>query len=122
MFPFFGMPPPPPPNYIVHHCPPSGVFCPPLPPPPPPRQPYPASYRDALMVSALFYAVYVLYGSFMELLSATHQVNKYCRRKTKITKNSAEDPDPDVYGPPGSGSISQRCGSGSGSGSFPFLK
>jgi hypothetical protein len=37
------------------------------------------------------------------------------------------DPNPDpqelyVFGPPGSGSISQRYGSGSSSGSFPFLK
>jgi hypothetical protein len=33
------------------------------------------------------------------------------------------DPDQDhhVFGPPGSGSISQRYGSGSGSGSFPYL-
>jgi hypothetical protein len=33
------------------------------------------------------------------------------------------DTDPHVFGPPGSGSISQRYGSGSGarSGSFPFL-
>jgi hypothetical protein len=36
------------------------------------------------------------------------------------------DPEPDpqdshVFGPPGSGSISQRYWSGSGSGSFPFL-
>jgi hypothetical protein len=31
------------------------------------------------------------------------------------------DPDPDVFGSPVSGSISQRYGSGSGSGSFPFL-
>jgi hypothetical protein len=29
--------------------------------------------------------------------------------------------DPHVFGPPRSGSFSQRCGSGSGSGSFPFL-
>jgi hypothetical protein len=29
--------------------------------------------------------------------------------------------DPHVFGPPGSGSISQRYGSGSDSGSFPFL-
>jgi hypothetical protein len=45
-------------------------------------------------------------------------------------KNSVGDqePDPDphdphVFGPPGSGSISQRCGSGSGSGpgSLPVL-
>ncbi len=43
--------------------------------------------------------------------------------------NSVGDPDPDpqdlyVFGPPGfgSGSISQRYGSGSGSRSFPFLK
>jgi hypothetical protein len=31
------------------------------------------------------------------------------------------EPDPHVFGPPGSGSISQRCGSGFGSGSFPFI-
>jgi hypothetical protein len=34
------------------------------------------------------------------------------------------DPDPQnphVFGPPGSGSISQRYGSGYGSGSYPFL-
>jgi hypothetical protein len=38
---------------------------------------------------------------------------------------SVGDPDPQdphVFGPPGSGSISQRYGSGSGSRSFPFLK
>jgi hypothetical protein len=29
--------------------------------------------------------------------------------------------DPHVFGPPGSGSISQRYGSGSGSGPLPFL-
>jgi hypothetical protein len=36
---------------------------------------------------------------------------------------SVGDPDPHVFGPPGSGSISQRFGSGyrSGSVSFPFL-
>jgi hypothetical protein len=34
-----------------------------------------------------------------------------------IAKSSVWDPDPDVFGPPGSGSISQRFGSGS----FPFL-
>jgi hypothetical protein len=34
--------------------------------------------------------------------------------------DSEPDPDPHVLGPPGSGSISQRCGSGSGS--FAFLK
>jgi hypothetical protein len=46
--------------------------------------------------------------------------------KTKlfIVKDSVGDPDPDpqdlhVFGPPGSGSVSQRYGSGSGSGSFP---
>jgi hypothetical protein len=33
--------------------------------------------------------------------------------------SSVENPDPHVYGPSVSGSISQRCGSGSGS--FPFL-
>ncbi len=43
-----------------------------------------------------------------------------------ILTASVGDPDPDtqdphVFGPPGSGSISQRCGSCSGSGSFPFL-
>jgi hypothetical protein len=31
------------------------------------------------------------------------------------------DPDPLVFGPPGSGSVSQRYESGLGSGSFPFL-
>jgi hypothetical protein len=31
------------------------------------------------------------------------------------------DPDPHVYGPPGSGFITHRYGSESGSGSFPFL-
>ncbi len=37
-----------------------------------------------------------------------------------LHKTSAADPDPDphVFGPPGSGSISQRYGSGSGSESF----
>jgi hypothetical protein len=38
--------------------------------------------------------------------------------------NRVGDPDPQdphVFGPPGSGSISQRYGSGSGSGTFPFL-
>jgi hypothetical protein len=34
-------------------------------------------------------------------------------------KSSVGDPDPDVFGPPGSGSISQRYGSGSVS--FPIL-
>ncbi len=41
-----------------------------------------------------------------------------------ILSNSVGDPDPQdphVFGPPGSGSISQMYGSGSGSGSFPFL-
>ncbi len=39
-------------------------------------------------------------------------------------KTSVGDPDPDlhVFGPPGSGSISQRYGSGSGSGSFLRLE
>ncbi len=37
------------------------------------------------------------------------------------TSTSVGDPDPHVFGPPGSGSISQRYGSGSGYGSFPFL-
>jgi hypothetical protein len=32
-------------------------------------------------------------------------------------ETSVADPDPRVFGPPGSGSISQRFGSGSGSGS-----
>jgi hypothetical protein len=37
-------------------------------------------------------------------------------------KTIVGDPDPHVFGPPGSGSISRRCGSGSGSGSrsYPF--
>jgi hypothetical protein len=34
-----------------------------------------------------------------------------------IAKSSVGDPVPDVFGPPGSGSISQRYGSGS----YPFL-
>jgi hypothetical protein len=34
-----------------------------------------------------------------------------------IAKANIGDPDPDIFGPPGSGSISQRYGSGS----FPFL-
>ncbi len=33
---------------------------------------------------------------------------------------SVGDPDPDVFGSPVSGSISQRYGSGSGSGALPF--
>jgi hypothetical protein len=33
---------------------------------------------------------------------------------------SVADPDPHVFGPPGSGSISQRYGSGFGSGSGSF--
>ncbi len=37
------------------------------------------------------------------------------------TRTSVRDPDPHVFGPPGSGSISQRYGSGSGYGSFPYL-
>ncbi len=43
---------------------------------------------------------------------------------TRILDSSVGDPDPQdphVFGPPGSGSISQRYGSGSRSGSFPFL-
>jgi hypothetical protein len=40
----------------------------------------------------------------------------------KRALSSAGDPDPPVFGPPGSGFISERYGSGSGSGSsFPFL-
>jgi hypothetical protein len=35
--------------------------------------------------------------------------------------NSVPDPDPHVFGPPGSGSISQRYGSGSGNGSGSFF-
>jgi hypothetical protein len=38
-----------------------------------------------------------------------------------IVTDSVGDPDMQVFGPPGSGSISQRYGSGLGSGSFPFL-
>jgi len=39
-----------------------------------------------------------------------------------ITIVGDPDPqDPHVFGPPGSGSISQRNGSGSGYGSLPFL-
>jgi hypothetical protein len=38
--------------------------------------------------------------------------------KLKFLVTSVADPDPRVFGPPGSGSISQRYGSGSGSGSF----
>jgi hypothetical protein len=41
--------------------------------------------------------------------------------KKRLLTTSVGDPDPDVFGNPGSGSISQRYGSGSGSGSFYFL-
>jgi hypothetical protein len=42
---------------------------------------------------------------------------------SKLNRNQRWDPDPHVFGPPGSGSISQMYGSGSGSDfrSFPFL-
>jgi hypothetical protein len=40
---------------------------------------------------------------------------------TAVILTSVEDPDPDVFGLPGSGSVSQMNGSGSGSGSFPLL-
>ena len=45
-------------------------------------------------------------------LELLHHSSKY--------KSSVGDPDPQVFGPPGSGSISQRYGSGSGSGSCRF--
>jgi hypothetical protein len=41
--------------------------------------------------------------------------------KLKNSVASVGDPDLHVFGPPGSGSLSQRYGSGSSSGSFPFL-
>jgi hypothetical protein len=39
--------------------------------------------------------------------------------KESSVGNPDPEPDPHVFGTPGSGSICQRCGSGSGS--FPFL-
>jgi hypothetical protein len=39
----------------------------------------------------------------------------------RLVRSSVGDPDPHVFGPSGSRSISQRYGSGSGSGSYPFL-
>jgi hypothetical protein len=43
------------------------------------------------------------------------------RRSIIIAMTIVGDPDPDIFGPPGSGSIGRRYGSVSGSGSFPFL-
>ncbi len=40
--------------------------------------------------------------------------------KTSVVDPNPDPPDPHVFGPPGSGSISQRYGSGSGSGSGSF--
>jgi hypothetical protein len=37
-----------------------------------------------------------------------------------VLRSGVGDPDPHVFGSPGSGSINKRYGSGSGSGSFPF--
>jgi hypothetical protein len=50
-----------------------------------------------------------------------HAVLARSQSTFSILLTSVGDPDPHVFGPPGSGSISQRFGSGSGSGSFPFL-
>ncbi len=51
--------------------------------------------------------------SLAVLLSTRHW--KVGPSKVSMVKTSVPDPDPQVYGPPGSGSISQRYGSGSGS-------
>ncbi len=49
-------------------------------------------------------------------------VNALLDNSSTVLRNPDQDPqDPHVFGPPGSGSISQRYGSESGSGSFPFL-
>ncbi len=41
-----------------------------------------------------------------------------CAKKLVLSVADPDPSDPYVFGPPGSGSISQRYGSGSGSGSF----
>jgi hypothetical protein len=67
-------------------------------------------------------------GYKMHLLLNTKEIT--WRRRTvtsslyKISTDVVDpdpEPDPHVFGPPGSGSISQRYGSGYGSGSYPFL-
>jgi hypothetical protein len=69
----------------------------------------------------------------MHLLLNTKEITRRRRTVTSsLNKISTEvvdpdpEPDPDpqdphVFGSPGSGSISQRYGSGYGSGSYPFL-
>ncbi len=48
-------------------------------------------------------------------------VLRSCRSRNFDTSVGDTEPDPHVFMPPGSGSISRGCGSGSGSGYFPFL-
>jgi hypothetical protein len=73
----------------------------------------------------LYVGLEVAYGTFLTVFSVRSKLGKYpCSTVPGRVCSSVGDPDPHVFGPPGSGSgsISQRYGSGSGSGSFPFLK
>ncbi len=48
------------------------------------------------------------------------QISNLMHEKFSVADSNPDPPDPHVFGPPGSGSISQRYESGSGSGSFYY--